>query len=47
MSTSTNTTKRRTGRVTDVSGEVDLNKLLKEMIERRASDLHLKTGTLL
>ncbi len=45
MSTSTTPTKRRTGRVTDVSGEVDLNKLLKEMIERRASDLHLKTGS--
>jgi len=39
------TPKRRTGRVTEVSGEIDLNKLLREMIERRSSDLHLKTGS--
>ncbi|OQA19769.1 MAG: Twitching mobility protein [bacterium ADurb.Bin363] len=46
MSTSTSVTpKRRTGRVTEVSGEIDLNKLLREMIERRSSDLHLKTGS--
>ena len=38
-------TRRRTGKVTDVSGEVDLNKLLREMIERRSSDLHLKAGS--